>query len=70
MSEIAGVSSEDSDAADSLAIMLENLHPQVIAQIDSADNRFTPLVSSIVKGTNSNKALAELSFPIERKPIE
>lgn len=71
MSEIAGVSSEDSDAAaDSLAIMLENLHPKVIAQIDSADNRFPPLVSSIVKDANSNKALAELSFPIERKPIE
>ena len=70
MSHIAGVSSEDSDAADSLAIMLENLRPQVIAQIDSADNRFPPLVSSIVKDAHSNKALAELSYPIERKPIE
>jgi len=70
MSEIAGVSSEDSDAADSLAIMLENLRPQVIAKIDSADNRFPPLVSSVVKDAHSNKALAELSFPIERKPIE
>jgi len=70
MSEIAGVSSEDSDAADSLAIMLENLRPKVIAQIDSEDNRFPPLVSSIVKDVNSHKALAELSFPIERKPIE
>jgi len=70
MSEIAGVSSEDSDAADSLAIMLENLRPKVIAQIDSADNRLPPIVSSIVKDANSHKALAELSFPIERKPIE
>lgn len=71
MSHIAGVSSEDSDAAaDGLAIMLENLRPQVIAKIDSADNRFPPLVSSIVKDAHSNKALAELSYPIERKPIE
>lgn len=70
MSEIAGVTSKDSDAADSLAIVLENLHPQAIAKIDSADDRFPPLVSSIVKDAHSNKALAELSFPIERKPIE
>lgn len=70
MSHIAGVSSEDSDAADSLAIMLETLRPKVIAKIDSEDNRFPPLVSSIVKDAHSNKALAELSYPIERKPIE
>jgi len=70
MSEIAGVSSKDSDAADSLAIVLENLRPQAIAKIDSADHRFPPLVSSVVKDAHNNKALAELSFPIERKPIE
>lgn len=70
MSEIAGVSSRRSDAADSLAIVLENLQRRAIAKIDSADDRFPPLVSSVVKDAHSNKALAELSFPIERKPIE
>ncbi|GAI42089.1 unnamed protein product, partial [marine sediment metagenome] len=44
--------------------------PKAIAKTDSEDNRFPPLVSSIVKDAHSNKALAELSYPIERKPIE
>lgn len=70
MSQLAGVYSEDGDAASKLATMLETFHPKAITRIDSKGNRYPCLVSSVVEDVSGNKALAQVSSPIERKPLE
>ena len=70
MSQIAGISSDDGDVADKLAAMLETFYPQAVIRIDSKDSSYPGVISSVVKDISGSKAIAEVSYPIERKPLE